>query len=609
MARLPPTFVFPLLPSSAVTFASWLSAAVTFSIPSTLPSSSLAMQCMSLPHCPAIASTACGWCWDKYEALPGGHKGDVNATCADWTWFASQCALHVDCGVITSCPGILGTNCGWCTSSGLATKGGTAGPKQPSDCDSTNWVFDYRQCAVQHGPQHIHLMYGDEASQMVVTWATADTSSNNTVHYTATDCDGAVEEQASVAQTRLFTSNNVDGLHFVHRANMTGLTPGARYRYYVTNDNRTSTTFTFTAAPPNPAHVNSSSPALVACVPPSSPSAVPRFLVYGDMGRFGGAPALKFIESEVDAALNSSQPITAILHIGDFAYDMRDSGGVNGDAFMARIERLAASTPYMTTPGNHEIEDGSFSHYRGRFTTPGMWSDDGWRMHYSVNIGIVHFISYNTEIRNERPWIIAFGHRPFYCSNNDGDDCTTDRSLVRATFEFLFDQYGVDLVLEAHEHSYERLYPVYDTHTTQFNYTDPLAPTHIVTGTAGCNEQAGTCINPIPGPRGDWSAFHSASRLMYGYGHLQAFNATHLWWGRGAGGGERTAAWMASGSYNTSTVTSARKDKRRAGDQRATDSAERDEIHVSRGVAHAVTRVVLLRSTAQSMALPVVYPL
>ena len=34
--------------------------------------------------------------------------------------------------------------------------------------------------------------------------------------------------------------------------------------------------------------------------------------------------------------------------------------------------------------------------------------------------------------RSIRPWIIAYGHRPMYCSNIDGDDCTTSKSIVRA---------------------------------------------------------------------------------------------------------------------------------------------------------------------------------
>ena len=28
------------------------------------------------------------------------------------------------------------------------------------------------------------------------------------------------------------------------------------------------------------------------------------------------------------------------------------------------------------------------------------------------------------ENRSVRPWIILYGHRPMYCSNADGDDCT-----------------------------------------------------------------------------------------------------------------------------------------------------------------------------------------
>lgn len=36
------------------------------------------------------------------------------------------------------------------------------------------------------------------------------------------------------------------------------------------------------------------------------------------------------------------------------------------------------------------------------------------------------------ENRQLRPWIITYGHRPMYCSNLDGDDCTTRTSVVRA---------------------------------------------------------------------------------------------------------------------------------------------------------------------------------
>ena len=34
------------------------------------------------------------------------------------------------------------------------------------------------------------------------------------------------------------------------------------------------------------------------------------------------------------------------------------------------------------------------------------------------------------ENRTLRPWIITMGHRPMYCSNDDGDDCTQYESVV-----------------------------------------------------------------------------------------------------------------------------------------------------------------------------------
>jgi len=44
----------------------------------------------------------------------------------------------------------------------------------------------------------------------------------------------------------------------------------------------------------------------------------------------------------------------AIIHVGDFAYDMDTSNAAVGDAFMRQIESVAAYVPYMVCPGNHE---------------------------------------------------------------------------------------------------------------------------------------------------------------------------------------------------------------------------------------------------------------
>lgn len=39
--------------------------------------------------------------------------------------------------------------------------------------------------------------------------------------------------------------------------------------------------------------------------------------------------------------------------------------------------------------------------------------------------------------RKLHPWIITMGHRPMYCSNSDGDDCTKHESVVSCINEFL----------------------------------------------------------------------------------------------------------------------------------------------------------------------------
>ena len=75
------------------------------------------------------------------------------------------------------------------------------------------------------------------------------------------------------------------------------------------------------------------------------------------------------------------------------------------------------------------------------------------------------------------------------------------------SLEELFYRYGVDVILEAHEHSYERLWPVYNEQVTAKNYINPEAPIHIISAAAGCNDVLETCIDPMLGPRGEWNIY------------------------------------------------------------------------------------------------------
>ncbi|VDM48702.1 unnamed protein product [Toxocara canis] len=159
----------------------------------------------------------------------------------------------------------------------------------------------------------------------------------------------------------------------------------------------------------------------------------------------------------------------------------------------------------------------------------------------SILFGVVK-VKIASENRDKQPWIITMGHRPMYCSDFDDDDCTKYDSRVRTglpgthayALEKLFYTYGVDLELWAHEHSYERMWPLYNRtvyNGTDSPYIDPPAPVHVVTGSAvyfnclkskGCQENTDPFVEHPP----PWSAFRSSN---YGFSRMQIFNSTHLY--------------------------------------------------------------------------------
>ncbi|KAI8432459.1 hypothetical protein MSG28_004851 [Choristoneura fumiferana] len=251
-------------------------------------------------------------------------------------------------------------------------------------------------------------------------------------------------------------------------------------------------------------------------VPPQGTQWPVRAAIYGDMGN-KNARSLSYLQDETERG-----NFDLILHVGDFAYNMHDDNGRRGDQFMRQIQPIAALVPYMTCPGNHEAFH-NFSNYKARFSMPG--TTEG--MFYSFDLGPVHFVSISTEYyyfykkygtdplynqfhwlekelakadknRAEHPWIVLMGHRPMYCSNKDDvEDCSDELTRVGVPriglgLETMLKQYAVDLVIWAHEHSYERSWPLFNSTvyngTKEEPYRNPRAPVHIITGSAGCQE-------------------------------------------------------------------------------------------------------------------------
>ncbi|MBN3275407.1 ACP7 phosphatase, partial [Polyodon spathula] len=378
------------------------------------------------------------------------------------------------------------------------------------------------------------ILYLGVPQSMIITWTTFN-KTESWVEYGV--WGGKLFQLTAQGSFTLFKDGGDEGRKlYMHRVTLTHLKPGTAYVYHCGSSDGWSDILFFTAIK-------------------EGSDWSPNFALFGDLGN-DNPQSLARLQKETQLGMYD-----VILHIGDFAYDMDEDNARIGDEFMRQIQSIAAYVPYMTCPGNHENAY-NFSNYRNRFSMPG----DTESLWYSWNIGPAHIISLSTEVyfyleygldlifkqyswlekdlaeankpenRKVRPWIITMAHRPMYCSNDDKDDCTKFESYVRVGrndttpvapgLEKLLYDYGVDLELWAHEHTYERLWPVYGFQvfngSMEHPYVNPRAPVHIITGSAGCREKHDGFI---PVPR-DWSAFRSTD---YGYTRMQILNSTHLY--------------------------------------------------------------------------------
>uniref|UniRef100_A0A7S3D1E3 Purple acid phosphatase n=1 Tax=Palpitomonas bilix TaxID=652834 RepID=A0A7S3D1E3_9EUKA len=382
-------------------------------------------------------------------------------------------------------------------------------------------------------PEQVHIsMEGTPSTQINVMWVTPKNTTTHTVWYgQSEDSLNQMEE----GYTTTYTDGGWEGV--IHIVELDQLSPLTRY-YYVVGDatDGKSKVFSFVT-------------------PPTSKEAKPSssIIVIGDMGADPLADAS--VKSMTKRVQNGE--IDLLVHDGDMSY----ANGVMRvwDQYLRKIEAISASVPYMVSPGNHENHY-QFAAYLHRFTMP--WKASGAinNLYHSFDYSNIHFVAFNLEYdlspssaqyawlendlkvaesrrqNGEIDWIVAYGHRPLYCSNypEDKSDCWEEAPKFRSWLEGMFAQYGVDLVVGAHEHSYEAIHPVYNTTVDEASisyidnnhakrrYTQPKYPVYIVDGSAGCKEFLDV---KFKSPAPSWSANHAS---YYGYGMLNVEGSSRL---------------------------------------------------------------------------------
>lgn len=228
----------------------------------------------------------------------------------------------------------------------------------------------------------------------------------------------------------------------IHEVKLNNLEPSTTYHYQVSYDNTTLEAASFTTAPA-----------------PGTPNM--RIVAYGDNRTY---PEVH--KKIVDQILKLNPSI--IIHSGDLV-SSGDSYEQWKEQYFDPMRGLSENICVFPSLGNHERNS---HHYYDYMSLP----DENGESFYSFNYGNAHFIALNSnadeapfsfdseqtqwlikdlEANKNATWKIVFFHHPLF-------RCHPTRGIEpqRWVWQDVFEKYGVDLVVNGHDHYYQRTYAV-----------------------------------------------------------------------------------------------------------------------------------------------------
>jgi hypothetical protein len=223
-------------------------------------------------------------------------------------------------------------------------------------------------------------------------------------------------------------------------ARITGLAPDATYCYRLETDQGALTDW-----------------GTLRTAPPASTTRPLRFVALGDSG--AGTAAQLAVAKRLGTV-----PFEAMLFLGDIAYPRGSYDQLQTRFFEVYAPYLARAPAYAAI-GNHETWTDGGAPFDDVFVLPG---NERW---YSFDWGHVHFVFIDTnriasdslawlerDLAGRDPrtrWTIVVGHHPPFSAAQRGPVHALRTRLVP-----ILERHRVDLVLNGHEHHYERTLPI-----------------------------------------------------------------------------------------------------------------------------------------------------
>jgi Calcineurin-like phosphoesterase len=190
---------------------------------------------------------------------------------------------------------------------------------------------------------------------------------------------------------------------------------------------------------------------------PSRPLA--RLAVAGDIGHAGRS--LDATGAAV-AGLGSRSPYDALLLLGDHAYPRGEPRKLGRTVFAPFGAVLAQGSELLAVLGNHDVLDGHAAAQMRALGMPGRW----WvkELPHLLLVGLdsnapedpaqLEFLERVLTGSTARWKVVALHHPPYSAGYQ------RSHRRTREVFTGMFERFGVQLVLSAHDHDYQRSVPI-----------------------------------------------------------------------------------------------------------------------------------------------------